>query len=131
RYTSYHSSSDNFTSHSLPDSPLDSSSDSSSNYSLSDHSPEDIGAVVLADVGAANEVGVGVEIDEGVGLDVEPSREDFPNLVSVDESLEVMQLGLDVAMQQLYYHIREIPVDRILSIKTGQRQLEADSVIAS
>ncbi|GKB37278.1 hypothetical protein Tco_0882220 [Tanacetum coccineum] len=96
-YTSHHSSSDDFTSDSLPD--------SSSDHSLSDHSQEDIDVVVMADVGAENEVGVGVEIDECIGL--------------------------DVAMQQLYDHIRDIPVDRIASIKTGQRQLEADSVIAS
>ncbi|GKF42869.1 hypothetical protein Tco_0126211, partial [Tanacetum coccineum] len=111
---------DNFT----LDSPLDSSSDSSSNHSLSDHSlsdhspedsiEEDIDSGVLADVGAGIDVGVNTKTDEGISLDVKPSREEFPDLVSADGSLEVMQLGLDVAMQQLYNHMREIPVDRIV-----------------
>nr|GEY61234.1 hypothetical protein [Tanacetum cinerariifolium] len=139
--TSHHSSSNDFTSDSLPDSPLLLSSDSSSDHSLSDHSlldhssedstKEDIDASVPADVEAGTDVEVGVEIDDGIGLDVEPSREDFPDLVSIDETLEVMQLGLDVAIQQLHDQMREIPVDRITSIETGQRQLEADSVIPS
>ncbi|GKF62269.1 hypothetical protein Tco_0182323, partial [Tanacetum coccineum] len=150
RYTSHHSSSDDFTSNSLPDSPLDSSSDSSSDHSLSDHSPEDsieedIDAGVPANVETGTDIGVGIEVEESIGLDVEPFREDFPDLVSTDGSLEVMQLGLvstdgslevmqlglDVAMQQLYDHMREILVDRIVSIETRQRQLEANSMIAS
>ncbi|GJU89041.1 putative reverse transcriptase domain-containing protein, partial [Tanacetum coccineum] len=91
------------------------------------------------------DIGVGIEVEESIGLDVEPFREDFPDLVSTDGSLEVMQLGLvstdgslevmqlglDVAMQQLYDHMREILVDRIVSIETRQRQLEANSMIAS
>ncbi|GJT17930.1 hypothetical protein Tco_0876636 [Tanacetum coccineum] len=141
RYTSHPSSSDDFTSDSLPYSPLDSSSDLSfddslSDHSLSDHSledniEEDIDVGVPTDVEVGTDVGVGIEIDEGIGMDVEPSREDFPDLVSVDGSLKVMQLGLDVAMQQLYDNMGEIPVDRIASIETRKRQLEADSVIAS
>ncbi|GKA05213.1 putative reverse transcriptase domain-containing protein [Tanacetum coccineum] len=100
---------------SLPDSPFDSSSDSPSDHSLSDHSlsdhpsedsiEEDIDAGVPVDVEARTDVGISNETDEGIGL--------------------------DVAMQQLYDHMREIPVDRIASIETGHRQLEADSVIAS
>nr|GEX78522.1 hypothetical protein [Tanacetum cinerariifolium] len=95
------------------DSPLNSSSDSSFDHSLSDHSQsdhspkdsteEDIDAGVSTDVEAGTDVGVGIEIDE----------------------------GLDVAMQQLYDHMGEILVDRIVSIETGQRQLEADSMIAN
>nr|GEV20280.1 retrovirus-related Pol polyprotein from transposon TNT 1-94 [Tanacetum cinerariifolium] len=109
RYTSHHSSSNDFTSNSLPDSPLDSLLDSSSDHSLSDYSlldhssedniEEDIDAGVPADVGARTDVRVRVEIDEGIGLDVDLFREDFPDLVSSDE--------------------------------TSKRQLEADSVIAS
>ncbi|GKB95280.1 hypothetical protein Tco_0981417, partial [Tanacetum coccineum] len=115
RYTSHHSSSDDFTLDSLPDSLLDSSSDSSSDHSLSDHplsdhSPkdsieEDIDVGVPVDVGSGTDIGVIIETDEGIGL--------------------------DVAMQQLYDHMRDIHVDRIASIETGHRQLEADSVIAS
>ncbi|GKF40661.1 hypothetical protein Tco_0124003, partial [Tanacetum coccineum] len=136
RYTPHHSSLDDFTSDSLPDSPFDSSSDSPSDHSLSDHPSEDsieedIDAGVPADVEAGTDVGISTKTDEGIGLDVEPSREDFPDLVSVNRSLEVMQLGLDAAMQQLYDHMKEIPIDRIASIEIGQRQLEVDSVIAS
>ncbi|GKB38219.1 putative reverse transcriptase domain-containing protein [Tanacetum coccineum] len=141
RYTPYHSSSYDFTSDSLPDSPFDSSSDSPSDHSLSDHSlsdhpledniEEDIDAGVPADIEARTNVGISTETYEGIGLDVKPSREDFPDLVSVNGSLEVMQLGLDAAMQQLYDHMKEIPVDKITSIEIGQRQLEVDSVIAS
>ncbi|GJZ63161.1 hypothetical protein Tco_0619582 [Tanacetum coccineum] len=88
RCTSHHSSSNEFTSDSLPDSPLDSSSDSSSDHSLSDHSLLD------------HSLEDSIEVDIDTGLDVEPSKEDLPNLVSADRSLEVMRLGLDVAMQQ-------------------------------
>nr|GEZ79320.1 hypothetical protein [Tanacetum cinerariifolium] len=112
RYIPDHSSSNDFTLDSLPDSPLDSSLDSPSNHSLldhllSDHSPknsieEDIDVRVPADVKAETGVGTSTETNEGIGLDVEPFREDFIDLVRVNESLE-----------------------------TGQRQLEVDSVIAS
>ncbi|GKA51124.1 hypothetical protein Tco_0744320 [Tanacetum coccineum] len=129
RYTSHHSSSSDFTSDLLLDSPLDSSLDSSSDHSLSDHSlsdhspkdsiEEDIDVGVPENVEVGINLGVGIKIDEGIGLDVEPSREDFLDLVSADGSLEVMQLGLDVAIQQLYDHMREIPVDWIASIETG------------
>ncbi|GKE05062.1 hypothetical protein Tco_1397080 [Tanacetum coccineum] len=40
-------------------------------------------------------------------------------------------IGLDLAMQELYDRIYEIPVDRITNIEAGQRQLEAKSLIAS
>ncbi|GKA20942.1 hypothetical protein Tco_0700931 [Tanacetum coccineum] len=131
RYTSHHSSLYEFTSDSLPDSPLDSSLDSSSDYLLSDHLlsdhssedsiEEDIDVGVPMNVEAGIDLGVCIEIDEGIGLDVEPSREDFLDLVSADGSLEVMHLGLDVAIQQLYDHIREIPIDKIASIETGKK----------
>ncbi|GJY83920.1 putative reverse transcriptase domain-containing protein [Tanacetum coccineum] len=42
-----------------------------------------------------------------------PTREDFLDLVNVDGSREVMQIGLDMVMQELYGHIVEIPVQRI------------------
>nr|GFD34552.1 hypothetical protein [Tanacetum cinerariifolium] len=46
-----------------------------------DNIEEDIDAGVSVDVGVGTDVGVGMKIDEGIGSDVEPSREDFPNLV--------------------------------------------------
>ncbi|GKA29355.1 hypothetical protein Tco_0715600 [Tanacetum coccineum] len=51
----------------------------------------------------------------------EPVREDFPELVSADGSLEVMQRGLDVVMQELYDHMVEIPVHRVRVIESVQR----------
>ncbi|GJY66149.1 hypothetical protein Tco_0468387 [Tanacetum coccineum] len=51
----------------------------------------------------------------------EPSREDYPDMVNVDETREVMQMGLDAALQVLYDHMEEIPVGRIESIEIAQR----------
>nr|GEU80604.1 putative reverse transcriptase domain-containing protein [Tanacetum cinerariifolium] len=51
----------------------------------------------------------------------EPVREDFPELVNVDGSLEVMRRGLDIVMQELYDHIVEIPVHRVRVIESVQR----------
>ncbi|GJT33735.1 hypothetical protein Tco_0924154 [Tanacetum coccineum] len=48
-------------------------------------------------------------------------REDFPDLVSADASREVMQIGLDVVMQELYDHMVDIPVRRIMVIESVQR----------
>nr|GEX04140.1 putative reverse transcriptase domain-containing protein [Tanacetum cinerariifolium] len=47
----------------------------------------------------------------------EAASKDYPDLISVDESREVMQLGLNVAMQELYDHMYEIPIDRITNIE--------------
>nr|GEW98127.1 retrovirus-related Pol polyprotein from transposon TNT 1-94 [Tanacetum cinerariifolium] len=62
---------------------------------------------------------------------VDPPSEDYPDLVSTDGSREVMQIGLDVAIQELYDHMHKIPVDRIIDIEVGQRQVEAESLIAN
>ncbi|GJX82521.1 putative reverse transcriptase domain-containing protein [Tanacetum coccineum] len=110
RYTPHHSSLDDFTSDSLPDSPFDSSSDSPSDHSLSNHSSKD---------------SIEEDIDVGVSTNVEV-RTDVRVSTETNEGI-----GLDVAMQQLYDHMRKILVDRIASIETGQRQLEVDSMIAS
>ncbi|GKE96574.1 hypothetical protein Tco_1581429 [Tanacetum coccineum] len=91
------------------DSPLDSSSISSSDHSLLDHSLSDHSPMDNIE----EDIDAGVSGNVGARTDV-----------------EVMQLGLDVAMQQLYDHMRKIPVDRIASIETGQRQLEVDSKIS-
>ncbi|GJX96609.1 hypothetical protein Tco_0352407 [Tanacetum coccineum] len=78
------------------------------------------------------EIGMGRGIKSVVADDiVEPTSEDYLDLVSTDWSREVMQIGLDVAMKELYDHIHEIPVDMITNIEAGQRQLEAKSLIAS
>ncbi|GKA53992.1 hypothetical protein Tco_0752941 [Tanacetum coccineum] len=46
-----------------------------------------------------------------------PTSEDYLDLVSADRSMEVMQMGLDVSMQELYDHMHEIPVNRITDIE--------------
>ncbi|GKD60400.1 hypothetical protein Tco_1297909 [Tanacetum coccineum] len=51
----------------------------------------------------------------------EPVREDFPDLFSADGSLEVMQRGLDMVMQELYDHMVEIPVHKVRVIESVQR----------
>ncbi|GJW05557.1 putative reverse transcriptase domain-containing protein [Tanacetum coccineum] len=45
----------------------------------------------------------------------EPIIEYFLELVSIDGSLEVMQKGLDVVMQELYDHMIKIPVHRLIA----------------
>ncbi|GJW83442.1 reverse transcriptase domain-containing protein [Tanacetum coccineum] len=52
---------------------------------------------------------------------VEPVREVYPDLVSADGFLEVMQRGLDVVMQELYDHMVEISVHRVIVIESVQR----------
>ncbi|GJW11672.1 putative reverse transcriptase domain-containing protein [Tanacetum coccineum] len=71
-----------------------------------------------------------VSEDTPVPTDDEDTIEDFPDLVSADRSQEVMQIGLDVVMQELYDHMVEIPVDRITGIEVGLRELEARSLIS-
>ncbi|GKF01271.1 hypothetical protein Tco_0028194 [Tanacetum coccineum] len=51
----------------------------------------------------------------------EPVGDDSPELVSTDGSLEVMQRGLDVVIQELYDHMVEILVHRVRVIESVQR----------
>ncbi|GKE21392.1 putative reverse transcriptase domain-containing protein [Tanacetum coccineum] len=67
-----------------------------------------------------------IEVDRVTHLVVsddttEPVREDFPELVSADRSLDVMQRGLDVVIQELYDHMMEILVHRVRVIESIQR----------
>ncbi|GJR86060.1 putative reverse transcriptase domain-containing protein, partial [Tanacetum coccineum] len=67
-----------------------------------------------------------IEVDRVTHLVVsddttEPVREDFPELVSADRSLDVMQRGLDVVMHELYDHMMKILVYRVRVIKSIQR----------
>ncbi|GKD07324.1 hypothetical protein Tco_1187009 [Tanacetum coccineum] len=65
------------------------------------------------------EIGVDRDTHPDVSDDTaKPVREDYPDLVSADESLEVMQRGLDVVMQELYDHMVEIPVHRVRVIES-------------
>ncbi|GJT89058.1 hypothetical protein Tco_1070775 [Tanacetum coccineum] len=101
-----------------------------------------IEATTEMDVEAGIDAGIGIEVDVGVdreyeaessmrgivkiGMDrviepvvIEAATEDYPDLVSADGSREVIQLGLDVAMQELYDYIHDILVERIADIKAG------------
>ncbi|GKE59089.1 hypothetical protein Tco_1498274, partial [Tanacetum coccineum] len=104
-------------------------------YSSGDSVEEDIEAAEAMNVKDgidAVEIEMIRVIELAVANDIaEPTNEGYPDLVSVDGSREVMQLGLDVAMQELYDHMHKIPVDRITNIEVGQRYLEADGLIAS
>ncbi|GKC71554.1 putative reverse transcriptase domain-containing protein [Tanacetum coccineum] len=67
-----------------------------------------------------------IEVDRVTHLVVsddiaETVRKDFPELVSADGSLEVMQIGLDVVMHELYDHMVEILVHRVRVIESVQR----------
>ncbi|GJY37331.1 ribonuclease H-like domain-containing protein [Tanacetum coccineum] len=83
------------------------------------------------------EIGVDIVVepvmseDTPVPTDKEDTREDFLDLVSADRSQEVVQIGLDVVMQELYDHMVDIHVDWITGIEAGQRELEASSLISA
>ncbi|GKD72271.1 hypothetical protein Tco_1330553 [Tanacetum coccineum] len=105
-------------------------------YSSEDSIKEDIDADVFADIktDVGVNAGIGMEVSvEVVSEDEEEynADEDYLDLVSTDGSREVMQMGLDVAMQELYNHMHEILVDGIMEIEAGHRQLEVESLIAS
>ncbi|GJY88253.1 hypothetical protein Tco_0502881 [Tanacetum coccineum] len=77
-----------------------------------------------ADAAAARETNARVEVDTRLDRedeDDEEAEEDFPDLVSADASREVMQIGLDVVMQELYDHMVDILVRRIMVIESVQR----------
>nr|GEX42569.1 reverse transcriptase domain-containing protein [Tanacetum cinerariifolium]GEX46202.1 reverse transcriptase domain-containing protein [Tanacetum cinerariifolium] len=52
-------------------------------------------------------------------------RENYPDLVSVDGFLEVIQRGLDVVMQELYDHMVEIPAHRVRVIEKALEAYDA------
>nr|GEY08043.1 hypothetical protein [Tanacetum cinerariifolium] len=64
--------------------------------------------------------GTNARIEVGTTTE-EKVEEDHPDLVRVDESLEVMQRGLDVVMQELYGNMVEISVQRLRVIESVQR----------
>ncbi|GKE01825.1 hypothetical protein Tco_1389808 [Tanacetum coccineum] len=77
-----------------------------------------------AESSARGTIGIGVDrVTHPVVADdmTEPVREDHPDLVSADGSLEVRQRGLDVVMKELYDHMVEIPVHRVRVIESVQR----------
>ncbi|GJR81571.1 hypothetical protein Tco_0152356 [Tanacetum coccineum] len=76
----------------------------------------DTAAEEEAEPSARGTIEIGVEqVTHPVVSDdtTESVREDLPELVSVDGSLEFTQRGLDVVMQELYDHVVGIPVYRV------------------
>nr|GEY09877.1 xylulose kinase-1 [Tanacetum cinerariifolium] len=86
-----------------------------------------------ADSSARGTIGIGVDrVTHPVVSDdtAKPIREDYHDLVSVDGSLEVMQRGLDVVMQELYDMV-EILVHRVRVIKSVQKDQGHRIVVTS
>ncbi|GKE76095.1 hypothetical protein Tco_1542215, partial [Tanacetum coccineum] len=91
-----------------------------------------------ADASAGDTVEVGIDpmiaslVEEEI---VEPAREDSPNSFGTRDgivrSVEDMPVDLGDAVCDFYHHMSEVRVDRIIGIKTAQRRLEADQLIAS
>ncbi|GKE31074.1 hypothetical protein Tco_1450396, partial [Tanacetum coccineum] len=95
------------------------------------------------DAGIGMEVDVGVDVEDGVEGEVESSDRGIIEVgVDVVVGIDIPDgmLILDVAkrleqveevVQDIYGHVMEIPLQRVEDIKTGQRELEARSLIAS
>nr|GEZ46486.1 hypothetical protein [Tanacetum cinerariifolium] len=103
--------------------------DSYEPYTKPDIDPDaqsDIDAcITFADDISARGMDVRVEVRtaaEEEAESIEPAREDYPDLVSADGSLEVMQIGLDVVMQEIYDHMVKILVHRVRVIESVQRE---------
>nr|GFA24613.1 hypothetical protein [Tanacetum cinerariifolium] len=89
---------------------------------------DDIDVDELADVEAdATAVKVAVDrdveagVDAGIGIEVDVG-------INVEERLRMR--SIEEGLQDIYKHVIEIPLQRIKDIKTGQRELEARSLIA-
>nr|GEX63941.1 hypothetical protein [Tanacetum cinerariifolium] len=81
--------------------------------------------ITFADDISARGMDVRVEVRtaaEEEAESTEPVREDYHDLVSADGSLEAMQRGLDVVMQELYDHMVKILVHRVRVIESVQRE---------
>nr|GEV53728.1 hypothetical protein [Tanacetum cinerariifolium] len=89
---------------------------------------EDVDADVLANIEAgamavvvAADRDVGVRVDAGIGMKVD---------VGVDVAKRLRARSSPV-IEDIYGHVMEIPLQRVKDIKTGQRELEARSLITS
>ncbi|GJR11362.1 hypothetical protein Tco_0794014 [Tanacetum coccineum] len=90
-----------------------------------------------ADTSARDTVEVGIDpmsapiVEEEI---VEPAGEDSSDSSGTRDgivrSFEDMPIDLDDAVRDFYHHMSEVRIDRIVGIKTVQRRLEADQLIA-
>ncbi|GJU63017.1 hypothetical protein Tco_1244852 [Tanacetum coccineum] len=91
-----------------------------------------------ADASAGDTAEVGIDpmtaplVEEEI---VEPAGEDSPDSSGTRDgivrSVEDMPVDLGDVVRDFYHHMSEVRVDRIVGIKTAQRRLEADQLIAS
>ncbi|GJZ78210.1 putative reverse transcriptase domain-containing protein [Tanacetum coccineum] len=66
------------------------------------------------------------EADTSAGDTVESGTRD-----DIVRSFEDMPIDLDDAVRDFYHRMSEVPIDRIVEIKTAQSRLEADQLVAS
>ncbi|GJX06399.1 putative reverse transcriptase domain-containing protein [Tanacetum coccineum] len=97
---------------------------------------EDIDIDVLADIEAdaiANEVATDMDVEAGVdaevGVDV-VARINIPDSMLMPDAMEHLE-QVEEVVHDIYRHVMEIPLQRVEDIKTGQRELEARSLIAA
>ncbi|GJZ08229.1 hypothetical protein Tco_0542512, partial [Tanacetum coccineum] len=104
--------------------------------------------VVDRDVEAGVDAGIGMKVDVGVDVEDEVEDEVEPSDRGIMEVGVDMVAGIDIpdgmlmpnvvkhleqvekGLQNIYEHVMEIPLQRIKDIETGQRKLEARSLIA-
>ncbi|GJR95712.1 putative reverse transcriptase domain-containing protein [Tanacetum coccineum] len=97
-------------------------------YSSEDSIEEDINANMLADI----ETDVGVDVGIGMEVGFEIVSEDKEEYKAESSARCNVEIKMDRVIEpELYDHMHEILVDNITDIEVGQRQLEADSFIAS
>ncbi|GJX44051.1 putative reverse transcriptase domain-containing protein [Tanacetum coccineum] len=107
-------------------------------------SPEDIDRDVVTriDAGIDMEVDVGVDVEDEVEKEVESSDRgtmevgvdvvagiNIPDGMLMPDAVECLE-QVEEGLQDIYGHVIEIPLQRIEDIETGQRELEARSLIA-
>ncbi|GKE67984.1 hypothetical protein Tco_1522145 [Tanacetum coccineum] len=106
-------------------------------YSLEDSVEEDINADVLADievnataVDVATDMDVEAEVDAGIVVEIEDDIEDEDeDGMLMPDAIEHLE-QVEEVVQDIYWHVMEIPLQRLKDIKSGQRELEARSLIA-
>ncbi|GJS81951.1 hypothetical protein Tco_0748492 [Tanacetum coccineum] len=113
---------------------------------------EDIEADVMAikvavdrDVEARVDAGIDMEVDVRIGVEDEVESNDrgtievgvdlaagidIPDAMLMPDAVERLE-QVEEGLQDIYDHVIEIPLQRIEYIKTGQRELESRSLIAS
>ncbi|GKC20758.1 hypothetical protein Tco_1022908 [Tanacetum coccineum] len=100
---------------------------------------EDTDADVLADIEAdamavevAADMDIKARVDAGIGMEVDVGVDVEDEVKGKVESSDRERLEqVEEVVQDIYGHVMEIPLQRVEDIKTGHRELEARSLIAS